>query len=400
MPRVGYKLYERPNSPFWWVYFTIPGHPKPYRLSTGIDVGRRPEAEKKAAQFLVERFNVGASPAVPAAIQSLTLSDLTELWIEQLDKDGRPPKYVDRVSTDLAQYVEPRWTHPAQITSEAWEAVTYNPKSRSAGELHHSRKGPLKWRSIAHLANTLRHFLRFCAEKGAIASVPEIKSPPAKLQEADKAPRAALDVEKRERFLSALVGLEEHRAHRIYLTAFETWMRKSSISKMTPRWIDWRAETITMPPSGNKSGKQKVIDLTPRAAQAIRAQMTANAAERGPDAPVPLDEPIFGVYDFHQAKTHLVRLKDGTQKRVLAGGVFGRACRRAGIDGYGLTPHHSTRHSSLTIAGGKPGATLAGMMAQAGIDSAHIIEKHYLHPSIDAARRITREPDLHTTSTR
>lgn len=390
MPRVGFRLYERPNSPFWWVYFTIAGRPKPYRISTGVALSSRPAAEKKAAELLVERFSAAGATAAPAAILALEVTQLSELWIEQLEKD-HPAKYVDRISTDMAQYIEKRWTRPEEITSAAWQALTWNPETRSAGELHHSKKGPLKWRSIAHLANTLRHFLRFCASKGAITTVPEIKSPPTKLQEADRAPRAALDEEKREKFLAALVELDELRAHRIYTTLFETWVRKSSLEKMTQRWIDWKAETITLPPSGNKSGKEKRIDLTPRAAVAIKEQLAANAAARKPGEPVPMDEPIFGHFDFHQAKTQKVELADGTEKRMPAGGVFGRACRWAKIDQHGLTPHHSTRHSALTIAGSRPNATLSGMMAQAGIDSAHIIETHYLHPSLEDARRITRQ---------
>jgi integrase len=390
VPRVGYRLYDRPNSPFWWVYFSIAGHPKPYRLSTGVDLARRGEAERKAAQLLGERYTAGAGVVTPSALQSLTLSDLADLWIETLEAGGRPAKYTDRVTLDLVQYIEPRWKMPAEVTAESWEAATYTAKTGLAGELHHSRGGPLKWRSIAHLANTLRHFLRFCKEKGAISAVPEIRSPPTKLQEADRAPRAAMDEEKREKFLAALAELGELFAERVYTVFYETWMRKGSLQAMTLRWIDWKAETITMPAAYNKSRKEKVIDLAPRAATAIRAQLAANAAARAPDAPVPLDEPIFGPFDFHQAKTQVVTLKDGTKKRCPAGGVFGRACRKAGIDTYGLTTHHHARHTAMTIAGGKPGATLAGMMAQAGIDTASIIEDHYLHPSLDDARRITR----------
>ena len=63
--------------------------------------------------------------------------------------------------------------------------------------------------------------------------------------------------------------------------------------------------------------------------------------------------------------------------------------KKAGIDQYGLTPHHTTRHSAMTCAGAKPEATLSGMMKQAGMDSpTHIAS--YLHSSLDAARAITR----------
>ena len=69
--------------------------------------------------------------------------------------------------------------------------------------------------------------------------------------------------------------------------------------------------------------------------------------------------------------------------------MFGRACRAAGIDGHGLTPHHVTRHTAATLAAEKPSATLAGLMAQGAWRSASIPEK-YLHPNLQAARRVTR----------
>jgi hypothetical protein len=107
--------------------------------------------------------------------------------------------------------------------------------------------------------------------------------------------------------------------------------------------------------------------MTPRAAAAIKAQIAANALIR----PTALDEPIFGHFDYKN--------------------TFRTAIKRAGIDDYGLTPHHTTRHSALTWAGANPEATISGMMKQAGLDSAAVIEQNYLHPSLDAARAITRK---------
>jgi integrase len=65
----------------------------------------------------------------------------------------------------------------------------------------------------------------------------------------------------------------EERAHRIYTALFETWVRRSTLRALTPRWIDWKAETITIPAKHNKTRREKVIDLTPRAA----------ASDQGPD---------------------------------------------------------------------------------------------------------------------
>jgi hypothetical protein len=75
-----------------------------------------------------------------------------------------------------------------------------------------------------------------------------------------------------------------------------------------------------------------VIDLTPRAAEAIRAELATRQV-------VDPDAPIFGRFDFHQAW-------DDEKK----GGLFGRALALAGIDRHGLTAHHSTRHSAHDAA--------------------------------------------------
>lgn len=365
MSRFGYKLYQRRESPYWWVYFTIRG--KTIRKSTGVHLSNRGDADKKAAEILVASYQARDAP-VPDAIRALSVAQLSTMWLEQLAHECEH-KYVSRITTDMTEYIEKKWEHPTQITAEEWVLASYDRETRAAGYLHHSKGGPLRWGSIAHLASTLKQFLRFCAKKGAIPSVPELHSPPVKLVKADRAPRSALDESAQEKFLLALLDLGQLRAHRIYVTLFETWVRRSTLQAMTSRWIDWKAETITLPAQHNKTRREKVIDLTPRAGQAIQAQIAENAKRRPAGEPIILDEQIFGRFDFRY--------------------IFKNACGKAGIDGYGLTPHHTTRHSAMTCAGAKPEATLSGMMKQAGMDSTHHIE-NYLHPSLDAARAITR----------
>lgn len=380
MPRIaaGWYLKRRKRSPYWYVYFTLNG--QEVRRSTGVLLAGEQEARRKAAAIVLAETEAQGRPAgrggaalAAQLAKELDLKTLADAWLDELE-ETQGKKVSARAETDILHYVEtqPSWTHPAQITSEAWTELTWDPETRTVGALHHSQGGPLKWRSIAHLANTLRHFLRYCAARGVIATVPELKSPPTKMQKAERAPLLPMDEDQREAFLWALAILGESRALRVYTALFETWVRKSTLEAMTPRWLNFKTEEITLPAQFNKSRKEKVIDLTPRAAEAIRAELDAH------EEPIGLDEPIFGHFDFHQAW-------DEEKK----GGVFGKALTLAGIDPHGLTPHHSTRRTAMTIGGQVPEASISGLMKQAGIDSASVVEV-YLKPQMKAARLITR----------
>lgn len=382
MPRIaaGWRLRRRKNSPYWYVYFVL--NRRERLISTEVPLSQPEEARRAAGEIVLRETGAQGQPAgrggaalAAQLARDLDLKSLSDAWLDELLRT-QGKKVHSRRQTDMIHYVEPNWAHPADITSESWIALTWNRATRTVGKLHHSQGGPLKWRSIAHLADTLRHFLRYCASRGVIATVPEIKSPPMKLQKADRAPLRPFDEEEMEAFLWALAIMGEGRALRAYTTLFETWVRKSTLERMTPRWLDFRRETITLRAQFYKSGKEKVIDLPPRAAEAIRAELEARA---GDGNPIGLDEPIFGRFDFHQAW-------DDEKK----GGVFGRALTLAGIDPHGLTPHHSTRRTAMTLAGESPDASLSGLMAQAGIDSASIVEV-YLKPQLKAARKITRK---------
>jgi integrase len=375
MPRraAGWILRDRSDSPYWYVYW-VEGKKERW-FSTGVPLSDEPGARAKAPEIVLRegrRAERGAGLAAQLA-QQLTLKQLSDQYIDEL-KRSRGEKYSARFDTDLRCYVEPNWSHPAQVTTDSWNEL----KTKLHGAPSF-RKKPLTWRSIAHLANTLRHFLRWCHAQGAIASVPEIKSPSTTAQKLERAPRVGLEEEQQDAFLWALAIMGERRALHAYTTLFETWQRKGTIEALTLRWCDFRKETLTLPAQYMKGRKEKVVDLTPRAAEAILLEANASGL-------VELDKPVFGPFDFHQAWSD-------PEKR---GGVFGRALILAGIwdpekeaRPHGLVPHHLTRTTALTQAGQHPEATLSGLMAQAAIDTASIIE-HYMKPQLKAARRITR----------
>jgi integrase len=286
------------------------------------------------------------------------------LYIEHVEATyrGKDARYASRKATDLSEYVATRWTRASEITADAWKEAML--------QLHHKRGGPLRWRSIAHVAHTVRVFLEWCRDKGVIEQVPEIEVPGTDEQRMDASERRAFTEDEMESFLWALALMGERRALRIYTVLFETWQRKSTIEAMTLRWVDFRRETLIIPAKHFKTKREKVIDLTPRCAEAIREEL-ADVQSIDPD------RPIFGAFDFHQEWDE--------QKK---GGVFGKALTMAGIDRHGLTPHHVTRHTAATLAL-ENGVSILGAMAQGGWDSMQSMQR-YTHAQLQHARAAAR----------
>lgn len=377
MPRhaSGFKLRARNGSPFWYARATLPNGDR-WEESTGVPLdGDRAAAEREAAaRYLIALEGAGRSSPLPASFaEQLELKKLTSSFIlnEEESYKGHDDRRIGRLETDITHLLR-RWTRVTEITTESW--------LKAREELHKDHGGTLGSRSIGHLANTLRMFLRWAKSQGLIASVPEIESPTSKKQRSEQAKRAAFDSKQRDRFLSALRGMEEHRAARIYTALFYSLLRKGELAALTLRWVDWRRREINVPAAHTKSGEPEQAALHPLVAKAIRGEL----AERGSLLP---DEPVFGRFDFHQANTP-----------KLQGGLFGRALLRARlailapdgtVDFCGFTPHHVTRHSSATIAAGRRGTTLEELMALGRWKDAQIPSR-YLHPTVKAGRRASR----------
>lgn len=372
----GVQVRTRKGSPFFWARATLPGNGtkgERWEVSTGVPrTGDRAAATRTAAVLFVAALaRAGRGAAVPKTVtEQIDLFSLSSQFLlhDEETYRGHDGRRAGRLKTDM-DYVLARWKRIEQITSGAWLAAR--------AELHKSAGGPLGHRSIGHLANTLRHFLRWAQERGFVSTVPEIKSPMSKLQRAEQAPRRALDEAQRDRFLAALRGMGEHRAARIYAFMFYSGLRMGETAAITTRWIDSRRREITVPAEHSKSGEPEVIDLHPEVARAIRGELGTRKDEK----------PIFGHFDFHQANTP-----------ELQGGLAGRALLRAKlvtlkpdgtVDFRGLTPHHVTRHSAATIVAGKRGTTLEELMAFGRWKDAQTPSK-YLHPTVKAGRRASR----------
>jgi hypothetical protein len=278
MPRhaSGYKLWDRKDSPWIWARATIRG--KRWAQAAAVPRGGdRERANSEAAALYVEACRAagaaGQGVALPAEI--LAHLDLTKLVADFLAREeetytGHDDRHHDRYASDLNCHVLTRWKRVEEITSDEWQ--------RARRELHKRNGGPLGHRSIAHLANTLRHFLRYCHELGVIRSVPEIESPSTKEQRSEQAARSAMTAQQRDAFLKALLQLGEDRAHRIFTTMFWSLLRQNEAGALTPRWVHWKAEKITVPAEHSKSGEVEEIDLHPLVRKAA-ARRSARARE-------------------------------------------------------------------------------------------------------------------------
>jgi hypothetical protein len=104
-------------------------------------------------------------PAVGAVQRSLKL--LGDDLLARVKGHGRAETYARDLEVDLRLHILPRWQTPDAVTSASWESARE--------ELHEDGQS---WQSVKRIGKHLRTLLRFAKERGAISSVPEIRSPP------------------------------------------------------------------------------------------------------------------------------------------------------------------------------------------------------------------------------
>lgn len=310
-----------------------------------------------------------AAALARASVKAAVISCISRLEREAAQHRGQ---YARRHGEDLKLYIMPKtdeqmtaarrlgkepwqppWRYVDEITTLAWE--------KEKLRLHHSNAGPLKWASIRHLTVSLRKLLHNELEMGRIENVPEIRPPANKLVRQDEAPRRAYTAAEREKFLKAIKP-GYARSWRFYSVLFFSLLRKGELQALTPRWVDFRNAWIRIPATDSKSGEIEEIDLHPRAAKALKAELRTRQT-------VGADSPLFGEHDARKAFE------------------FGLA--EAKIDRHGLVPHHSTRHTGATMVG-ESTTDLLEIMAAMRVRSPQIA-KRYLHVDAKRARRVMRK---------
>src|SRR5882762_11010816 len=186
-----WSLKTRDGSPYLYAVFYLPGGgDDPVWRSTRTTDER--EAATRAGEIWVKEMRA-AGESVPdelAALARTTVEHAVAEFLTHLELTAHEHResYVDRYKTDLNLYVNPKsdaeirdaekrgrrlwqpnWTFLDEITSARWDEERLR--------LHRANDGLLGARSLQHLANSLRHLLRFGAAKGWIETVPELKSP-------------------------------------------------------------------------------------------------------------------------------------------------------------------------------------------------------------------------------
>lgn len=341
----------KPRNGIFYVHFFSGG--RRFRLST--DTGDPDAAQTAAVEIWSKASRAGKLPRGQQDQLALELHVAT--WIEHLDHrageygDG----YAKRRRYDMGYLVG--WTSLSQITTASWDL-----KMR---ELH----AKLGWRSLQHLANTLRHFLRWCEETIDGYKAPKILSPPSKLVRRTQSVRRAMTEEERDLFLATLLTMGVRsddkayalRAHRIYRVLFWSALRKGELEALCPSWVDDTEEIIRIPASDDKAARAEVVDLHP----VVKAALTE---ERALHNPLALNSPLFGHFEFKE--------------------LFRATITKAGISAEGLTPHHVTRHTCATLAAAAA-PNLESIMAVGRWKSPQVAGR-YLHPTLKAARAALR----------
>lgn len=357
-----WELRHVARSPFWYVFAYIPGRgDDPIRVSTGRR--ERGEAEIRAGEiWLAEMRKAGQPVDEEAKAQSrVTIETAVDTCLKALNLEApeHREQYVRRHTEDLKLYVlpktdaqvakgfwQPEWRFLDQMTTKCWE--------REKKRLHRGNGGPLGWRSIQHVTTTLNKMMLHCLDAGLLENVPKLKPPHNKLVAQEAAPRRAYTVDERERFLKE-IRARYPKSWRFYTVLFFSLLRRGELSALTSRWVDFKGGWIKVPADHSKSGEVEEIDLHPRAARALKAEMREHKL-------VSANAPLFGQHDARKA--------------------FFYGIDAAGIDPHGLVAHHSTRHTGATMVG-ESTTDLLAIMAAMRVRSASIA-KRYLH--VDAKR--------------
>lgn len=328
-------------------------------------------------------------PPQAAALARVTVQAAVGEFLIQLEREAAAHReqYVERYRADLNLYVipkdtgeiedaaqdepprilwQPGWRYVDEITTAAWNDESLR--------LHKSNGGPLGFNSIRHLANTLRHLLRFCVRKGYLQNEPVLKSPPNKLVKKERRFRRPMTERERERFIRRLYAYApqprakgRQKSHplgtaaRFYELMHFSLLRRGEEWALTLRWVDRRARLIHLPPEHTKSGDAEDVALTKRAEAAIFGQVKA-AGIKARDK----DTPIFGTINVRPA--------------------FEWAMKTARIDPRGITPHHHARHTGGTILAKKTRSR--DQLKQAGRWRSDQSVEPYLHVGAEDAREL------------
>lgn len=209
--------------------------------------------------LLDERGNMIARP----------LTELIELYIDNLRAAERDPRYVTRTRNDLLQVCQAcGFRFFSDIDADV--LGTYLRRRREAG-ISYRRSNALL---IAH-----KCFCNWAVGSDFVAKSP-LRGSRVKLLDSAKDRRRirrALEIDELRRLFATTAasevvhhGLTGAERAMIYRLAAESGMRRGELTKLTVAALDFEGRTITLSAGITKSGRERAIPLTPRTAVELR----------------------------------------------------------------------------------------------------------------------------------
>jgi integrase len=409
--KLPYNAYWREEVGEWYVNFhiSIDGNRKRVRKPTGVKDPASTEAAWRAAERVWTAS--GAAAEAVAQGQDVAMPSLDDLLAKFLGEwlptfaAGRNRKkrrlnerYLQTSEAYLKMVLPYMPQDVRQIDNEWWEDAMHVLHDGSIPEHRKewfqilrpqdgkpwSKKPRLyKWATIGCCLLALRQFLNFCGPGapglprtlGLLRDIPKLSPPSEEAIENDQAARRAMTEQERDNFLKQLKDEGNLFALRCYLLMFFAGFRRSTVARLTPRWIDFKSKTIT-PPGLQIKNRQTGhgFAMHPLVEKAIVEQMTTNREERDGGV-VELDKPIFGEINFHA--------------------LWKRICREVNIDTHGLTAHHGARHTAGTMVC-RTAQSMEEALAFMGQKDLRSLRK-YWHPSVRLSAQANTRIPLPTT---
>lgn len=214
--------------------------------------------------LLDERANMVARP----------LTELIELYADNLRAAERTRAYIRKTRDDLLQaFGACGFRFFSDIAADA--LGTYLRRRREAG---------ISYRRSNAVLMACKCFTNWAVGSDFVAKSP-LRGGKVKLLDPEKDRRRirrALEVDELRRLFATTAasgvvhhGLTGPERAMVYRLAAESGMRRGELTKLTVSAIDFEGRTITLSASITKSGKERVIPMTPRAAAELR-QYTLN----------------------------------------------------------------------------------------------------------------------------
>lgn len=262
------ELYQRPDSPFFWVTFVVFG--KRYRRSTGCEDRRAAGVEGRRIRREVERASAAGRSGLTRQAP-LPVGQAGKMWLAAMEADpGYSASYRRRMRRIYELHirgqlgsVDARTLTPERLRT--WRDALSNGQRKAA--------------TINRIFAVMRTFCRWLVERGHLPDTPcrGIKPLTERTEERHRAlPDAVLDAwcgELRAGHADTPID-DARRASHVRWIRFlcETGLRQSEGYALRRAWVDVERRCINLPATACKGAKARQVPLTGRALAALGGQ--------------------------------------------------------------------------------------------------------------------------------